>query len=61
MSLVLALHSSSEVLGVGVASLDGQGACDGKPAVRSQAFPLGRSLSNQLFNAVEAVLPAEQW
>jgi tRNA threonylcarbamoyl adenosine modification protein YeaZ len=67
MSLVLALHSSSEVLGVGVASLDGQLAGDGQAlgdgqAVgRSQAFPLGRSLSNQLFNAVEAVLPAEQW
>ena len=61
MSLVLALHSSSEVLGVGVASLDGQGAFAGNPAGRSQAFPLGRSLSNQLFNAVEAVLPAEQW
>ena len=61
MSLVLALHSSSEVLGVGVASLDCQGAADAEAVSRSQAFPLGRSLSNQLFNAVEAVLPAEQW
>ncbi len=61
MSLVLALHSSSEVLGVGVASLDGQAGGDGSGVGRSQAFPLGRSLSNQIFHAVEAVLPAEQW
>jgi tRNA threonylcarbamoyladenosine biosynthesis protein TsaB len=61
MSLVLALHSSSDVFGVGVAPLNGQVAGDGLVAGQSQAFPLGRSLSNQLFTAVEAVLPANQW
>jgi len=29
--------------------------------LRCQAFPLGRALSNQLFAAVETVLPADQW
>lgn len=54
MTLVLALHSSSEVLGVGVAIL-------GVPGCQCQVFPLGRSLSNHLFEAVEAVLPAGRW
>ena len=48
MAAVLALHSSSEVLGVGVRWLDGPSALAGRTVVR--AFPLGRELSNQLFN-----------
>ena len=59
MAAVLALHSSSEVLGVGVRWLDGPSALAGSTVVR--AFPLGRELSNQLFSCVEQLLPAEQW
>ncbi|MFN6339895.1 MAG: tRNA (adenosine(37)-N6)-threonylcarbamoyltransferase complex dimerization subunit type 1 TsaB [Cyanobacteriota bacterium] len=53
---VLALHSSSEVLGVAAQPL-------GAPAVapRMEAFPLGRQLSNALLPCVEAVLPAREW
>lgn len=64
MKVVLALHSSSDVLGVGVAPLIAPGSpCPeaGGIGIRSQAFPLGRALSNQLFAAVETVLPADQW
>ena len=59
MAAVLALHSSSEVLGVGVRWLDGPSALAGRTVVR--AFPLGRELSNQLFSCIEQLLPAEQW
>ena len=59
MAAVLALHSSSEVLGVGVRWLDGPSALAGSTVVR--AFPLGRALSNQLFSCIEQLLPAEQW
>ena len=54
--LLLALHSSSETLGVAVQPL-------GKPAAaaRVASFPLGRRLSNDLLPCVEQVLPAEQW
>jgi tRNA threonylcarbamoyladenosine biosynthesis protein TsaB len=54
--LLLALHSSSETLGVAVQPL-------GEPAaaVRVASFPLGRRLSNDLLPCVEQVLPAEQW
>lgn len=52
---LLALHSSSEVLGVGLQRL-------GEPQPRRlEAFPLGRALSQQLFACVEAVLPAGDW
>ena len=64
MTLVLALHSSSDVLGVGVAPLAAAGSPCPEPGgmdLRCQAFPLGRALSNQLFAAVETVLPADQW
>ena len=62
MTVVLALHSSSEVLGVGVAPLAGPGGpAPARGDWHSQAFPLGRALSNQLFAAVETVLPADQW
>jgi tRNA threonylcarbamoyl adenosine modification protein YeaZ len=56
MGAVLALHSSSDVLGVAVRWLD-----SGPGADEVRAFPLGRDLSNQLLSCVEQVLPAHQW
>ena len=55
MSWLLALHSSSEDLGVGVQSL----APDGER--RCRRFPLGRALANRLFDCVEDLLPAGEW
>jgi tRNA threonylcarbamoyladenosine biosynthesis protein TsaB len=55
MSWLLALHSSSEVLGVGVQRLAGPA------AARSAAFPLGRALANELLGCVEQQLPAAAW
>jgi tRNA threonylcarbamoyladenosine biosynthesis protein TsaB len=52
---LLALHSSSEVLGVGLQRL-GAAAPE-----RLAAFPLGRGLSQHLFACVESVLPAAEW
>jgi tRNA threonylcarbamoyladenosine biosynthesis protein TsaB len=57
MSWLLALHSSSQVLGVGVRPLGP----DGPARQRSAAFPLGRALANDLLGCVEELLPAEQW
>ena len=54
--LLLALHSSSETLGVALQPL-GQG--DAEAQVES--FHLGRRLSNALLPCVEQVLPADQW
>jgi tRNA threonylcarbamoyladenosine biosynthesis protein TsaB len=53
---VLALHSSSDCLGVALQPL-------GEPErpATLEAFPLGRGLSNRLFSCVEAVLPAREW
>ena len=59
MRALLALHSSSEVLGVGVRWLEGADGPAGRTELR--AFPLGRALSNQLLSCVEQVLPADQW
>lgn len=56
MSLLLALHSSSPVLGVGLLDLQQP---DAPP--RLMAFDLGRRLSNQLLTCVEQVLPAGRW
>lgn len=50
---LLALHSSSETLGVGVQGFSAQ------PQLAT--FPLGRQLSNDLLPCVEELLPAEQW
>ena len=55
MGAVLALHSSSDVLGVGVAWPEMAG-----PAELG-AFPLGRGLANQLLTCIEQLLPADQW
>lgn len=54
--LLLALHSSSDSLGVAVGSLQSEAV----PA-RTAAFPLGRGLSNQLLHCLETVLPAAEW
>ena len=55
MGVVLALHSSSDVLGVGVAWPGMAG-----PAELG-AIPLGRGLANQLLTCIEQLLPADQW
>jgi tRNA threonylcarbamoyladenosine biosynthesis protein TsaB len=52
---ILALHSSSDTLGVGLQRLGDSGT----PTLA--AFPLGRALSNRLIDCVETVLPAGQW
>ncbi len=52
---LLALHSSSDSLGVGLQRL---GAVQPE---RLERFPLGRSLSNGLFDCLESVLPASAW
>ena len=54
--LLLALHSSSETLGVALQPL-GQGDAD----AQVESFHLGRRLSNALLPCVEQVLPADQW
>ncbi|MBM5799781.1 MAG: tRNA (adenosine(37)-N6)-threonylcarbamoyltransferase complex dimerization subunit type 1 TsaB [Cyanobacteria bacterium K_DeepCast_35m_m2_023] len=56
MSWLLALHSSSPVLGVGLLDLN-------RPQQPPQAvaFDLGRGLSNRLLSCLEEVLPASQW
>ena len=53
---LLALHSSTDALGVGVLKL-GSKSQEQKTAV----FPLGRKLSNELFNCIEEILPSEYW
>ncbi|WP_411870595.1 tRNA (adenosine(37)-N6)-threonylcarbamoyltransferase complex dimerization subunit type 1 TsaB [Vulcanococcus limneticus] len=55
---LLALHSSSETLAVGLQRL-AVGA-EREPA-HLASFPLGRRLSNDLLPCVEQLLPAEQW
>ncbi|MCP9926785.1 tRNA (adenosine(37)-N6)-threonylcarbamoyltransferase complex dimerization subunit type 1 TsaB [Cyanobium sp. CH-040] len=52
---LLALHSSTAELGVGLRCLEGS-----RPD-RIATFPLGRALSNRLLSCVEEVLPAEDW
>ncbi|MFN9661485.1 MAG: tRNA (adenosine(37)-N6)-threonylcarbamoyltransferase complex dimerization subunit type 1 TsaB, partial [Cyanobacteriota bacterium] len=53
---LLALHSSSDSLGVALQPL-------GRPESPAtlQAFPLGRALAHHLLPCVEAVLPARAW
>ena len=54
--LLLALHSSSETLAVGLQPL---GAAATAPQLAS--FPLGRRLSNELLPCLEELLPADRW
>jgi tRNA threonylcarbamoyladenosine biosynthesis protein TsaB len=56
-SWLLALHSSSEILGLGLAAL--APAPGASPSISSH--PLGRRLSNDLLTCVEQLLPAPQW
>jgi len=56
MSVLLALHSSSPALGVGVLDLDQPD----QPSV-VEAFDLGRGLANGLLDCIEQLLPAERW
>ena len=57
--LVLALHSCSEVFGVGLQALRPGGGT--APAAALETFPLGRDLSRRLLECVETVLPAGEW
>ena len=52
---ILALHSSTPSLGIGLQQLGRQN------TPTFACFPLGRSLSNQLIPSLESVLPADQW
>ena len=54
--LLLALHSSSETLGVALQPLGPSGV-----SAQVASFPLGRRLSNELLPCVEQLLPAERW
>ncbi|MEB3200722.1 MAG: tRNA (adenosine(37)-N6)-threonylcarbamoyltransferase complex dimerization subunit type 1 TsaB [Synechococcaceae cyanobacterium] len=56
---LLALHSSSDTLGVGLQPLAAAG--EDPPPARLAAFPLGRGLANSLLECVESLLPAGQW
>lgn len=53
---VLALHSSTDVLGVALQQL---GSTEPSPSLKT--FPLGRGLANSLLICVEEVLPAQEW
>ena len=55
-SLLLALHSSSQSLGV--ATLDRR---DPLASERSAVFSVGHSLTNVLFDCVQELLPASRW
>ncbi len=54
--LLLALHSSSDTLGVAV--LDSR---DPQATRLSATFPLGRGLANSLISCVKELLPLESW
>lgn len=56
---LLALHSSTDILGVALQGPYQRG--QEPPAPQLAAFPLGRALSNQLLACVEELLPAPQW
>lgn len=62
-SWLLALHSTSDELGLGLAPLlssSAPGTLD-PPSPRITSHPLGRRLSNDLLACVEQLLPAHQW
>ena len=56
---LLALHSSTDTLGLALQAPYALG--EEPPAPLLAAFPLGRALSNQLLDCVEALLPAARW
>ena len=53
---LLALHSSSEILGVAVIDLK-----DDSQEIKSETFKLGKKLSNKLLTCVNQILPMEYW
>ncbi len=53
---ILALHSSSETLGV--ATLD---YLNPKQTIKSSTFPIGKQLSNNLLTCIQELVPKEQW
>jgi hypothetical protein len=57
----LALHSSSDDLGLGLVPLLRAGEATAGAPPRIAAHPLGRRLSNDLLGCVEQLLPACQW
>lgn len=59
--LLLALHSSSDGLGLGLASLATHDPGSPSQATRISSHPLGRRLSNDLLGCVEQLLPARHW
>jgi tRNA threonylcarbamoyladenosine biosynthesis protein TsaB len=56
---LLALHSSSDTLGIALQPLAVDGTSPAAPRV--EALPLGRALANALPDCVEALLPAPRW
>lgn len=62
-NLLLALHSSSDTLAVGLTEWPGatHTASEAAPPAVIVEFPLGRTLSTELFACVEQVLPASRW
>ncbi len=60
-NLLLALHSSSDTLAVGVQEWSAVDLSATLPAPVVAEFPLGRTLSTELFACVEQVLPASRW
>jgi tRNA threonylcarbamoyl adenosine modification protein YeaZ len=57
--LLLALHSSTDTLGLALQGPYPLG--QEPPTPQLAAFPLGRALANQLLACVEELLPASQW
>ena len=53
---LLALHSSSEKLGVAILNLK-----EPEQNIHNSIFNSGRELANNLFKNVESLLPARQW
>ncbi len=53
---LLALHSCSESFGIAVKDSENP-----EPLIKSEVFNIGRSLSNNLFNCVEKILPRNLW
>ncbi len=53
---LLAMHSSSETLGVAVHDIR-----NSTEQILHSTFPIGRKLSNSLFNCVEEIIPSQNW
>ena len=53
---LLAMHSCSESFGIAVKDLE-----NSEKVIKSEIFDIGRSLSNELFNCIEKILPRKFW